>query len=156
MTLHEVVLGTHNLLRWVVLVTGVTAFIRSVAGSRAGREWRDADTKWLRVFVGAFDLQVLLGLFMYFATSALGVRMLQHMSMAMKSSVLRFFAVEHIGGMLVAAALIHVGTTRARRLGDSSKRHARTAIVVGIAFLIVFFSIPWPFFPYARPLVRFG
>jgi hypothetical protein len=157
MSLHEVILVMHNLLRWVVLVAGVTVFVRAVSGARARRAWSATDTKVLQAFVGAFDLQVLLGLLMYFATSALGARMLQHAAkVAMKNSTLRFFAVEHLVGMILAAAVLHAGTTRARRLGESPKRQTRTAVVVGIAFAIVFCSIPWPFFPYARPLFRLG
>ena len=156
MSVNEVILVMHSLLRGIVLVAGVVAFVRAVSGARAGRAWTDTDTKMLRAFVGAFDVQVLLGLIMYFGTSALGVRMLQNASVAMKTSVLRFFAVEHLVGMIIAAAVLHVGTARARRLGDSPKRQTRTAIVVGIAFAIIFFSIPWPFFPYARPLFRFS
>ncbi len=156
MSLHDVLLVMHNLLRWVVLAAGVVAFARAVAGARSGRSWTATDTKVLRAFVGAFDLQVLFGVILYFGTSALGVRMLQHGSIAMKNPVLRFFAVEHLVGMLIAAAVLHIGTARARRLGETPRRQARTALVVGIAFVIIFFSIPWPFFPYARPLFRIG
>ena len=156
MSLHEVLLVMHSLLRWGVLVAGVAVLVRAVAGARAGRAWRDEDTKLLRAFVGTFDLQILLGLSMYFGTSALGVRMLQQGSATMKDSVLRFFAVEHIVGMLVASAVLHIGLTVSRRLADASTRHTRTAIVVGVGLAIIFLSIPWPFFPYGRPLLRFG
>jgi len=156
MSLHDVVLAMHSLLRWIVLAAGVTVLVRTVVAARNRRPWSEIDTRVLRAFVGAFDVQVLLGLFMYFGTSALGVRMLQHASVAMKTPVLRFFAVEHLAGMLVAAIVLHAGTSRARRLGDSPRRQVRTALVVGLAFTIIFASIPWPFFPYARPLLRLG
>lgn len=156
MSLHDVLLVLHNLLRWVVLVAGVVAFGRAVRGALRERAWLEPDTKVLRAFVGAFDLQLLLGLILYFVTSPFGVRMLQQGSVVMKSSSTRFFAVEHLVGMIVAAAVLHVGTARARRLGESTKRQTRTAIVVGIAFAIIFFSIPWPFFPYGRPMLRLG
>lgn len=146
----------HSLLRWLVLTAGVVALGRAIHAATKRRAWTETDTRVLRIFVGIFDLQVLLGLFMYFGTSALGVRMLQHASVAMKTSVLRFFAVEHIAGMLIAATVLHVGTARARKLGQEPARQRRTAIVLGIAFAILFFSIPWPFFPYARPLLRLG
>ena len=146
----------HNLLRWGVLAAGVVALVRAVQGARAQRAWTETDTKVLRAFIGVFDVQVLLGVIMYFGTSALGVRSLQNASVTMKSSALRFFAVEHITGMLVVAAILHVGTARARRLGESPARHRRTAIVLAAGFLLLFFSIPWPFFPYARPMIRLG
>jgi hypothetical protein len=154
MGLHDVLLVMHNVLRWIVLAAGGVALARATSAARGGRSWNDTDTRVLRAFVGAFDLQVLLGLFMYFGTSALGVRALALGSAAMKDSVLRFFAIEHVFGMLVAAAVLHVGTARARRLGDAPARQRRTALVVGVALAIVFVSIPWPFYPSARPLLR--
>lgn len=156
MSLNDALLVMHGLLRWVVLVAGAVAFGRAVVGARKVRAWSDTDTKVLRAFVGAFDVQVLLGLVMYFATSPFGMRMLQQGSSTMKSSLLRFFAVEHLVGMLLAAAVLHVGVARARRLGEAAGRHKRTAIVIGIALVITFASIPWPFFPYGRPLLRLG
>ena len=134
MGLHDVILVMHSMLRWVVLAAGLVALTRALLGARSKRAWSATDTSVLRAFVGVFDVQLLLGLFMYFGTSALGVRMLAHAGVAMKSSVLRFFAVEHLAGMLTAAIVLHVGTARARRLGDAPSRQKRTAIVVGIAF----------------------
>jgi hypothetical protein len=156
MSLHDVILVMHSLLRWGVLAGLVTALVRALLAVRRRREWNATDTKWLRASVGIFDLQFLLGLFMYFGTSALGVRMLAHASIAMESSVLRFFALEHAVGMITAAIVLHVGTARVRRLGEAPARHARTAVVIGITLAIVFASIPWPFYPYARPLFRVG
>lgn len=151
---NDVVLFLHGTLRWVVVGAGVVAVSRAIGGARSKRAWTSTDTAALRAFVGAFDLQVLLGLVLYFGTSPLGVRMLQQASIAMKSSVLRFFAVEHLFGMLVTAAVLHIGTARARRLGEAPERHRRTAFVVGIAFVLMLASIPWPFMPYGRPLFR--
>jgi len=156
MSLQEVLLVGHSLLRWIVLVAGVAAFVRAVSGARAGRAWSDKDSKVLQAFIGIFDMQILLGLLMYVATSPLGVRMLQQGSATMKDSVLRFFALEHIVGMILASAILHVGSARARRLGAAPKRQTRTAIVVGIGMAIILCSIPWPFFPYGRPLLRLG
>ncbi len=154
MSFHDVVLVLHNVLRWIVLAAGGLALARAMAAARSQRKWDDTDTKVLRAFVGAFDVQLLLGLVMYFGTSAFGVRAFAYGSEAMKNSVIRFFAIEHIFGMLVAAAVLHAGTARARRLGDAPARQRRTALIVGLALVIIFVSIPWPFYPSARPLLR--
>lgn len=155
MGLHDVVLTMHSLLRWGVLLAGLVVFGRTLF-LRRGQPWSAGDAGALRAFVGLFDAQVLLGLVMYFGTSVLGVRMLAHAAIAMKDHTLRFFAVEHIIGMLAAAAVLHVGSLRLRRLGEAPERQTKTAVLVGVAFVIVFFSIPWPFFPYGRPLFRLG
>lgn len=156
MSPNVVLLVMHSVLRWAVLAVGLVVFVRAVLGARSERAWSARDTGVLRVFVGLFDVQLLLGFFLYFGTSALGVRMLTHAgTAALKSSLLRFFAVEHVVGMIVAAVVLHVGVARARRVGDDPARQKKTALVVGLAFVIVAAAIPWPFFPYGRPLFRF-
>lgn len=154
MTLHEIVLTLHSYLRWIVVASGLVVLGRAILGARAKREWSSTDTKVLTVFLRVLDVQVMLGLFMYFATSALGVRMAAHAAEAMKSSSLRFFFLEHFFGMFIATAILHAGTGRLKRRGDGPERHRGTAIVVGIAFAIVLVTIPWPFFPYGRGLFR--
>lgn len=154
MTLHEIALTLHSYLRWIVVVAGALVLGRAIAGARAKRPWTATDTKTLIIFLRVLDVQVLLGLFMYFATSALGVRMAAHAGEAMKASTLRFFFLEHFFGMFTATAILHAGTGRLKRRGDAPERHRGTAIVVGIAFAIVLLTIPWPFFPYGRALFR--
>jgi len=156
-SLHEVVLTLHSAMRWLVLGSGGLVLVRAVSAARAKRAWTEADAHALRLFTAMFDAQLLVGLFMYFGTSALGVRMLAQGSVAMKSSVLRFFALEHAFGMIVAATVLHAGVVRARkRHGEQPARQRATAIVIAIALGIVLLTIPWPIFPYARPLLRFG
>ena len=69
MTLHEIILFCHSTLRWVVLGFACFVLVNAILGARAKRSWNEADTKRLKVFERVFDVQVLLGLFMYFASS---------------------------------------------------------------------------------------
>ena len=67
------------------------------------------------------------------------------MGEAMKDPTTRFFAIEHIAGMLIAVILIHIGKAQAKRpIGDRAK-HRNTLIFYFIALLIILLSIPWPF-----------
>ena len=67
------------------------------------------------------------------------------MSAVMKDPGLRFFAVEHLAGMLIAIILIHIGKTQGKKpIGDKAK-HRRTMIFYLVALLIILASIPWPF-----------
>jgi hypothetical protein len=166
MGLHDVVLMMHSFVRWAVLVGGAVVLGRMIV--RRGQPWTETDTKALRAFVGTFDLQLLLGLFMYLGTSAFGARMVRwvfgaaidmgisYAAIAIKDAGLRFFMIEHPFGMLTAAAILHIGSVRARRLGESAARQKRTALVVGISLAIVLVSVPWPFLKYGRPLLRLG
>ena len=66
---------------------------------------------------------------------------------------MRFWAVEHVFGMLVGIALAHVGVARAR-LRRRPPKHRIVAIFFGLALLAILVSIPWPGTPNARPLIR--
>lgn len=153
-SLHAIVLVVHGALRWGVLALGVAAFLRCLGAARARRPYGPADAKLVSAFLSVFDLQLTLGLAMWLGVSPLGVRMFANASHAMKTSSLRFFMIEHVFGMLVAATILHVGTARAKKAADDAGRFRRTAIAIGVGFLVLFGSIPWPFFPYARPLLR--
>ena len=153
--LHGPLLVLHGLLRWGVLALAVAALVRCLGGARAGRAWGAGDTKLVRGFVIALDTEVLLGLLLWGGVSPLGVRMFGQAGVAMKTAALRFFMVEHVFGMLVAVAVLHVLVVRARRLGEDPARFGKTATAIGLALAFVVLSMPWPFLAYGRPLLRF-
>jgi hypothetical protein len=101
----------------------------------------------------ALDVQVLLGLVLYFFFSTFPAQLLHDFGGVMKDSHLRFWAVEHGFGMLVGVALAHIGRARTRK-ADSLRRHKVAAIFFGLALLAVALSVPWPGTPNGRPWVR--
>ncbi len=140
--------------RWVVLVTGIIALWRGLRGWQDGRPWTAADDRAGRFFTIAFDIQFLLGLILYVAGSPMTRVAWQDMGAAMGEPVLRYWAVEHAFGMIVALALAHVGRVRIRRMADATRRHRTAAIFFGLSLFIVLATMPWPGLPYGRPLVR--
>lgn len=141
--MYGVILLVHSWLRWAVLAAGIAAVVRG--GSR------DATAgKWFTILL---DVQFLLGLLLYFVLSPLTRIALGDFGGAMKSSQLRFFAIEHVFGMAIALALAHVGRKRVARA--TPERRARVAMVFyGLALLAILASIPWPGLPAGRPLFR--
>jgi hypothetical protein len=152
--MYPLTLALHSLLRWVVLAAGFVAAGRALAGARNRADWTPADEKAGRWFVIAVDVQLLLGLALYAGLSPLTLIAFQDFGGAMGNSVLRFWAVEHIFGMLAAVALAHVGRVRVRRAAEAARRHRTAAIFFGLALLAVVVTIPWPGMPAARPLWR--
>ena len=96
----------------------------------------------------------MIGLVLYFALSPVTTAALSDFGGAMKVSALRFWAVEHTFGMLVAIALAHAGRSKTRKLTDAAARHRVAAICYGLALVAILVSIPWPGLPNARPLIR--
>ncbi|MEO5895240.1 MAG: hypothetical protein ABIS06_06030 [Vicinamibacterales bacterium] len=149
--MYTAVLIIHSWLRWAVLVVGLMAFLR--AATAGGRPWTPADDRATRWFTIVLDLQILLGLVLYFGLSPFTREALGDFGAAMKNSGLRFWAVEHTFGMIIGVALAHVGAVKVRK-APSYRKHRLAMIFVGLALLAILASIPWPGTPAGRPLFR--
>ncbi len=152
--MYEALLFVHSWLRWAVLLLGVYAFARAAAGRFTRRPWTPVDDKAGRSFVIALDLQVVFGLLLYFFFSSFTMAAWRDMGGAMADAVIRFWAVEHVVGMLVATAFVHVGRVRVRKASDSPRKHFMAAIFFGLALVLMLVSTPWPFGNVDRPWLR--
>ncbi|MBI3050698.1 MAG: hypothetical protein HYY76_20600 [Acidobacteria bacterium] len=146
-------LALHSLLRWVALVFGALVVGRAFGGARSRRDWTPADDRAGLWLVIVLDVQLLLGLALYLGLSPITRIAFEDFGAAMGNSALRFWAVEHIFGMLLAVALAHVGRVRIRRAA-AARRHRMAVIFFGLALVAVLVTIPWPGMPAARPLFR--
>jgi hypothetical protein len=152
--MYAFVLVLHSWLRWLVLGVGIAHGVRSFIDWRQGAEWSVGRDKLRVSAVGLMDLQVLLGLLLYFALSPISQSALSNMGAAMKDPALRFYGVEHIATMLLATVVMHVGQVRARRK-DTPARHKTLFITQAVWLVLVLASIPWPGLDIGRPLFRF-
>ena len=152
--MYPLMLVVHSLLRWVVLAAGLVAFGRARTGMRRRRPWTAGDDRAGQLFVGMLDLQLLIGIALYLVFSPITRAAFQDFGAAMGNSMLRFWAVEHILGMVIAVALAHIGRVRTRRAMDPVRRHKLTAIFFGLALVAILATIPWPGMPAGRPLFR--
>lgn len=153
MTLYHFVLLAHSWLRWAVLLAAVVACARSFLAWRSGRGWSRTDERLHVVLVSVLDLQLLLGLALYVALSPFSRAFFEDFRLGMADPVVRFFGVEHVLAMVIAIAVVHVGRVRSKRV-DGARRHRVVWVSTLIALLLIFLSIPWPVFPYARPVLR--
>jgi hypothetical protein len=152
--MYTALLALHSLLRWAVLLTGAVAVFRGVAGSGGRRPWTAADARSASWFTISLDIQMVLGLILYVALSPITREAFGDFGAAMRNSALRFWAVEHLIGMIVAIAVAHIGRARIRRLTDDVRRHRTAAIFFGVALVAILLSIPWPGMPNGRVLFR--
>jgi hypothetical protein len=134
MSVLSILLGLHNLVRWVVIVLAIVALVRAYRGWLGKRDWMENDRK-VGVFFGmAVDIQFLLGLILILLV---GIQNLGS------------FGVDHVIPMIVAVVLIHVGTAMARRASEPVKKHRSAALWFSLAVIIILVAIPWsrPLFP---------
>ena len=152
---YSILLIAHSWLRWVVLAAALLAFVRSAAARSGARGWSRADDRFGHVFVSLLDLQMLLGLILYFFASPLLATIRQHLSEAMRDDSMRYWFLEHPFGMLIAIALAHVGRARIKKAGDPRRKHRLAMIFFGLALVAIVVSLPWPGMTTGRPLIRF-
>ena len=147
----SITLILHSLLRWVVLLTGIGAAARGFMGGK-GKPWTTADSRAGLLFITVLDLQFLLGLLLYVFLSPTVHTAFLNFGAAMKDPVLRFFAVEHVVGMVIAIALAHIGRARTKKATPDDRKFRAAAVFYTLALVVILLSIPWPGMPSGRPL----
>jgi hypothetical protein len=143
-SLYSVMLHAHSVGRWIVLLLLLFAIINSLLAGN--RPYIRSDNRLGLLLTIFADLMLLIGIYLY-VVGPFGYKPIQGagMSAVMKDPYNRFFAVEHLAGMLIAIVLIHIGKAQGKRpIGDKAK-HRRTMIFYLVALLIILASIPWPF-----------
>ena len=151
--MYALTLVLHSWLRWGILVLGIIALVRAIGG-RGGRPWTQTDNNIGKWFVTTLDIQFVLGILLYAWLSPITQVAFADFGGAMRNAGLRFWAVEHLVGMVIAVALAHVGRVKIRKASGDSRKHTLAAIYFGVALIILLASIPWPGMPAGRPLLR--
>jgi hypothetical protein len=148
--LYPFLLAFHGMLRWVVLAAAVAAIFVALSGWTGAKPAGTNLRRFSVIFVIAMDLQLLIGLFLYFGASPITRAALANLGEAMKNQESRFFAVEHTTLMLLAVICAHVGAALSRKGRTDLTKYRGAAIAYIISLLLVLGGIPW-----WRPLLRF-
>jgi len=146
--IYPLVLWIHNLVRWVVVIMGALALIRAYRGWLGKRGWDRLDRMAGVFFTSALDLQLLLGLILYFFLSPITRAAFQDLSGVMGNPQARFFVLEHVFYMVVAVILAHVGSSLARKANEATDRHRRAALWYSLSIVALLIGMPW-----TRPLL---
>ena len=144
----------HGYWRWAVLVLALVVLVRSVLGIFAHRRWSREDDVTMTWFLRALDLQIFLGLVLYFFFSPFWLATYQTFWETMRSPVARFFGIEHETAMLIAAIAAHLGRDRAKLAATDATKHGIVALAMTIFFALLLWAIPWPWRVVGRPLFR--
>ncbi len=140
--MYTLTLASHNIVRWLVLGTGLWAVARAWMGWRSRAVWSEKDAGAVKLFVNALTLQFILGVVVY-AVSPLIRAGLADMATAMKTPSVRYFVVEHVAVMLVAIALGHIGAAKVRKAESDSARFQTATIWLGLALAAAAGFVPW-------------
>jgi hypothetical protein len=134
--MHDLLLLTHSVLRYFVLIFLGVVIIRSLSGWQKKSEFTGLDDKmslWLFILT---HTQLLIGLFLY-AVSPVVV----FSGASMKDPIARYWLVEHNTMMLIAIILITMARITAKKMSDATARHKRLFIFNVLALLIILVAI---------------
>lgn len=127
----------HSGLRYIVLILLLLAIFKAFTSKSNYTE----GTRKLNLFAMiATHTQILIGLGLYFMSEK--VRFIEGM---MNDAFSRFFAIEHIFGMILAAVLITIGHSKSKKAESPEAKNKKIALFYTLALVIIFASIPWPF-----------
>jgi len=148
--MYSIVVALHNIVRWFVVVLGIFTTIKAFHGWFTKKDWSDAERKAGIFFTAIVDLQLLIGILLYFILSNWGIKAILEKGVAfiMRQGEFRFFAIEHGIFMLFGVIFAHLGGILPKKVDNSQQKYKRAAIWFGLALLAIIAGIPW----FSRPL----
>ncbi len=134
--MHSLLLVTHSILRYFILISLVWIIVRSLTGwlNKTGYVKLD-DQLGLGLFM-LTHTQLLLGIILFFVSP-----IVIFSGASMKEPLARYWLVEHNTGMLIAVALITMARTTSKKMTDSISKHKRMFIFNGIALVVILLMI---------------
>lgn len=133
-------LHLHSLLRWIIVILLLISLFQSfqLRGQKSVQPGLQKTSLFLMI---AAHITLLLGFFQWFSGD-LGLNNISALGMGevMKNSAARFWAVEHLVGMVIAIILI----TLARRKVKGFQYNGAFWMYL-IALLLIIALVPWPF-----------
>lgn len=134
--MHDLILLTHSLFRYFVLIFILILIVRSFLGWTNKTEYNSFDEKlslWLFIVT---HTQLILGLSLYFISPAVIFS-----GASMKDAVARYWLVEHITMMLIAIGLITMARITAKKIAESAAKYKRLFIFNSIALILIVVAI---------------
>ncbi|HUN21978.1 MAG TPA: hypothetical protein PK299_02460 [Anaerolineales bacterium] len=123
-------LPIHNLNRWVALIALVALTVYGIWGVVQKREFGKEGRTLLSIATISIDVQLLLGLLIWFFSAQL-----QAFMAGDRSSAIRTFVIEHPLMGIITMILIHVGSVKVKKDDTSLGKNRKAAIWGGVTLL---------------------
>jgi hypothetical protein len=134
--MHSLLLATHSVIRYFLLILLLILIVRSLMGWLNKSTYSKMDDK---ISLGVFILthtQLLLGIILFFVSP-----IVIFSAASMKDSVARYWLVEHNTGMIIAIVLISIARISSKKIPDAVVKHKRMFIFNSIALVIILVMI---------------
>ena len=152
--MYAAILSVHNLTRWIIAIAGIFLLVKTLLNLIDKQAWNNnlnTPAKW---YTSAFDIQLLLGLILFFFYSPLTKPAFLNFGMSMHNDVMRFFTLEHPGMMIISLVLAHIGRRKMNKDLPAEKKYQQILIWFGLSIILLLLAIPCHFMDEARPLIR--
>ena len=140
--MQTVILAIHNILRWAIVLFAVWTLWNALTGVISKRKYTGNDNRASLFFMIFCDLQLLIGLFLYFNYG--WFTKLKNLADYKAIPAERFFIIEHMAMMILAWLLVHLGRTMVKKGNTDRAKHLRSLLFFGLAIALILAAIPWP------------
>ena len=137
--MYAILISTHNLLAWAVLIVGGLVIARAV-GRRA--TWSEADTGLVRKLTLLVHLQLLAGIGLWLVSPSVAAAR-GSMGDTMKDPALRRLVVEHPFLMVLAVIAATVSGVLVKKASGSAAKAKKALIGTLVTLALVAAVIPW-------------
>lgn len=141
-SLYVILLSVHNIVRWLVLILGAVALLRTLPGLGGGRAFTASERKAVAMFTGSVHLQLVLGLLLF---AFMGMQTIPAFADAPRPS----FRWEHVGLGVLVAVFATLASALSKRAPTDQGKYRAAVIWTSLALLLSLAAIPW-----WRPLLR--
>ncbi|MBA3648896.1 MAG: hypothetical protein H0W62_10175 [Chitinophagales bacterium] len=133
----------HSYWRWLVLALAVIVIIKYLIGWLNKGKFSLADDRLGLFYMISMDVQLLIGLLLYFFLSPITQSAIQFGGYQMEDDNVRFYAIEHPAAMVLAVVFAHVGRVLSKKGINDNVRFKRGTILFAISLIIMLAMIPW-------------
>ena len=152
--MYSTIVLLHSWARWLLLLFLIYSIYRAYIGYSKNKVFSKRDNSIRHWTATVSHVQLVLGIFLY-TKSPVTRFFLQETSVAINHMESLFFGLIHATLMLTAIVLITVGSSMAKRKLTDREKYRTMLIWFGVALVIIFIAIPWPFSPLAnRPFIN--
>ena len=141
--MYNVLLFAHNLFRWIIILFLLINIVRHFINAK--KSWAKTDNSLALILMISAHITLLIGIYQW-VVGPWGLKNIQAIGFGavMKDSASRFWAIEHLTGMLIAIVLITIGKGVGRKRIPSVARHRKAGFLFLAALVVILLVIPWP------------
>jgi uncharacterized membrane protein len=133
----------HSYLRWLIIGLAVITVVKYLLGWIGKRKFTSVDNRLSLFFITSLDIQLLLGLVLYFFLSPITQSAIQFGGYQLEDPNVRFYAIEHPVIMVLAIVFAHVGRVVVKRTDSDRLKYKRGTILFAISLILMLSRMQW-------------